>query len=221
MSTKIQFQKQINIPKPLPKQKVFKVNLIDLHPTQMCVGLSEVWSRKKEFAQESKSQIMSYLLSKPIPIVKNNKNELWILDRHHRLRALIELDQKAEGYGYLIDIIDTSDNYQVLKFLAKKGWLYLYDSRGNGPKPLNALPNNLLNMEDDPYRSLVWKLKKEGFVSPQPVIPYHEFLWGKWLRTRPLPPFNSKNLSPALPIARNLASSQEASHLAGWKGIKI
>jgi hypothetical protein len=64
------------------------------------------------------------------------------------------------------------------------------------------LPRTLLDLEDDPYRSLVWKLKKEGFIKPQPQIPYHEFRWGAWLRRRPLPPFSSRQLQPALAPAR-------------------
>ena len=46
-----------------------------------------------------------------------------------------------------------------------------------------------MDLDDDPYRSLIWKLKKEGLITPQPQIPYHEFRWGAWLRRRPLPPF--------------------------------
>ena len=82
------------------------------------------------------------------------------------------------------------------------------------------LPTSLLGLEDDPYRSLVWKLKQEGWIKPQPLIPYHEFRWGAWLRSRPLPPFSSKRLEPALSAARQLVCSQAAQEMAGWKGDK-
>ena len=98
-------------------------------------------------------------------------------------------------------------------------------SGGNAPprprpstQPPTALPSRLLDLQDDPYRSLVWKLKKEGWIEPEPLIPFHEFRWGAWLRRRPLPPFSSARLEPALPVARALVRSQAASHLAGWKG---
>jgi hypothetical protein len=55
-------------------------------------------------------------------------------------------------------------------------------------------------------------------IEPAPLIPFHEFRWGAWLRTRPLPPFSSDNLAPALAAARSLVRSRAASHLAGWKG---
>ena len=76
----------------------------------------------------------------------------------------------------------------------------------------------LNGLQDDPYRSLVWKLKKEGVIQPAPLIPFHEFRWGAWLRSRPLPPFSSERLEPAMTAARALARSDGARHLAGWKG---
>ncbi len=103
--------------------------------------------------------------------------------------------------------LKTKDTSQVMHFLIEKGWLYLYDNRGRGPLSTKLLPNSLLEMSDDPFRSLVWKLKKDGFISPQPLIPYYEFQWSKWLRTRPLPPFNSMNLTPAFSIAKQLVTT--------------
>ena len=77
-----------------------------------------------------------------------------------------------------------------------------------------------MGLEDDPYRSLVWKLKQEGWIKPQPLIPYHEFRWAAWLRTRPLPPFSSKRLDPALAAVRQLVCSAAAQDMPGWKGDK-
>ena len=207
-----------SIAKPQSQQEIFKVFVKDLLPTQMCLGLSEVWSRQNDFSRQSSQKIHDYFKNKPIPIVSNNRNDLWILDRHHRLRAILELDKDAEAYGYQVATIDSHETNESLNFLAQQGWLYLYDDRGKGPYSPQSLPQNLLKMRDDPYRSLVWKLKKEGFISPASLIPYHEFHWANWLRKKPLPPFNSKNLSPALSIARKLACSHGASHLKGWKG---
>ena len=92
------------------------------------------------------------------------------------------------------------------------------DGRGLGPQPPSNLPANLLGCQDDPFRSLVWKLKREGVIEAAPLIPFHEFRWGAWLRRKALPPFNSLRLEPALPAARAYARSAAASRLAGWKG---
>tara|TARA_Y100001968_G_C19360877_1_gene719737 strand:+ start:503 stop:1159 length:657 start_codon:yes stop_codon:yes gene_type:complete len=218
MSTKIKISEYSQIPKPNSKNKIFKIKVKHLRPTQICVGFSEVLARKKEFIKETEKERLEYLHSKPTPIVTDKNNNLWILDRHHRLRALIEIDNNAEAYGYIVSKLNTTDISTTLNYLLKQGWLYLYDSRGKGPQTTKSLPHNLLKMQDDPFRSLVWKLKKEGFILPQPLIPYNEFEWSKWLRTRPLPPFNSKNLHPAVSIAQHLVCSKTASHLPGWAG---
>jgi hypothetical protein len=121
-------------------------------------------------------------------------------------------------FGYIIETLETRGRADTLEVLSRRGWLYLYDGRGQGPLAPEVLPTTLTELQDDPYRSLVWKLKQEGLIQPQPLIPYHEFRWGAWLRSRCLPPFSSLRLGPALPAARTLALSAAASHLAGWKG---
>lgn len=197
---------------------LIEIRVRDLQPTQMCVGLAEIWSRQRDFNQESKKERLDYLRSKPVPLVRNRIGKLWMVDRHHRLRALLEMDPDVTTYGYVIAELDSESRDAALTALQDRGWLYLHDGRGNGPWEPSKLPHSLLELEDDPYRSLVWKLKKEGLIKPQRLIPYHEFRWGAWLRTRPLPPFSSSQLDPALPASRRLAQSPAAAHLAGWTG---
>ena len=186
----------------------------------MCVGLAEVWSRQRDFGQDSQSERLNYLRRKPVPLVRNRDGQLWMVDRHHRLRALLEMDTDVSSYGYVIAELDSVNRNDALEALQQRGWLYLHDERGKGPWAPSALPTSLLDLQDDPYRSLVWKLKKERLIKPQPLIPYHEFRWGAWLRRRPLPPFSSRQLNPALAPARRLVCSEAASGMAGWKGNK-
>ena len=200
--------------------ELIEVPAAALHPTQWCIGLAEVWSREKDFAEETRQERLDYLRGKPVPLIRSASGALWMLDRHHRLRGLLGIDPHATTWGYVIRELATDDRDVVLDFLQRQGWLYLFDGRGIGPQPAEALPQSLLNLEDDPYRSLVWKLKKEGAIKPQPQIPYHEFRWGAWLRSRPLPPFSSRRLEPALAPARRLVCSQAASSMAGWRGDK-
>ena len=198
--------------------ELFEVAVAQLQPTQWCVGLAEVKSRQLDFRGKSPNDQKKYLKGKPVPLVRNRSGSLWMIDRHHRLRALLDLDQDATTYGYLIENCPAEDDLESLRLLADRGWLYLYNGRGHGPLLPQGLPKSLLKLEDDPYRSLAWKLKSEGLIRPEPLIPYHEFRWGTWLRSRALPPFSSHCLEPALPAARSLVRSNAASHLAGWIG---
>ncbi len=206
------------LPPPGPREDLLKIPIADLQPTQMCVGLAEVRSRQQDFSRETEDQRLRYLRSKPVPVVRGASDAFWMVDRHHRLRGLIELQPDAMAYGYLVLDLPSAEPADVLAELKARGWLYLYDGRGLGPLSPAALPHRLPDLQDDPYRSLVWRLKKEGMIDPAPLIPFHEFRWGAWLRRRPLPPFSSSQLTPALAAARSLVRSRAASHLAGWKG---
>ena len=197
---------------------LLELPLAALQPTQLCVGMAEIRSRQLDFAKDDPKEQRRYLKRKPTPLVRSAAGELWMVDRHHRLRALLELDPEATAFGYVVLQLEVSERHQVLEQLHQRGWLYLYDGRGLGPLPPTALPTSLSGTQDDPYRSLVWKLKREGLVEAAPLIPFHEFRWGAWLRSRNLPPFSSERLDSALPAARALVRSQAAAHLAGWVG---
>ena len=207
-----------HIPNPDDGFTLFEVDVRRLQPTQMCVGMAEVRSRQRDFLNDSEEDRQRYLHKKPVPLVRNLNGDLWMVDRHHRLRALLEMDPGVTTYGYVIEEVSSHDRLDVLQHLQQRGWLYLFNGRGQGPLPSEAMPTSLMGLNDDPYRSLVWKLKKERGIKPQPLIPYHEFRWAAWLRSRPLPPFSSRHLEPALPAARQLVKSPGASHLAGWSG---
>jgi hypothetical protein len=206
------------LPPPGPDQKLLELPIASLQPTQLCVGLAEVSSRIADFRADNPAQQRDYLASKPVPLVRSRSGAVWMVDRHHRLRALIAIQPEAIAFGYVALQVDSDDRAAVLAELHQRGWLYLYDGRGLGPLNSAVLPPNLLGLQDDPYRSLVWKLKKDKVIEAAPLIPFHEFRWGAWLRSRTLPPFSSQRLEPALPAARALARSSAAAHLAGWKG---
>ena len=42
----------------------------------MCVGLAEVWSRQRDFGEDSKSERLNYLRGKPVPLVRNREGQL-------------------------------------------------------------------------------------------------------------------------------------------------
>ncbi|MFN9660203.1 MAG: ParB-like protein [Cyanobacteriota bacterium] len=204
------------LPPPDPARELIEVRVADLQPTQMCVGLAEVRSRQRDFCQETAEERRAYLASKPVPLVQGGEGSFWMVDRHHRLRGLVEMAPDATAFGYVVLELAGATRSDVLAELHRRGWLYLYDGRGVGPHPAIALPRRLPDLLDDPYRRLVWKLTREKRIAAQPLIPFHEFRWGAWLRRRPLPPFSSERLEPALATARALVASPAASHLAGW-----
>ena len=207
------------IPEAGRKTELIEIPIASLQPTQWCVGLAEVWARQEDFASETRQQRLAYLKGKPVPLVRSAAGEVWMVDRH-RLRGLLDLDPQSTTWGYVIAELPCSDRSEVLRFLEQQGWLYLIDGRGSGPRQPMELPRTLLDLEDDPYRSLVWKLKKEGFIKPQPQILITNFAGVPGCVDGPYHPFSSRQLQPALAPARRLVCSQAASSMAGWKGDK-
>lgn len=147
------------LPAPDPKQPLITVPIAALRPTQLCVGLAEVRSRQQDFGQETAAQRLDYLRRKPVPLVRGGNGQFWMVDRHHRLRGLIELDPQALAYGYIVLEVPSPDPAGAGRTRAPR-WLYLFDGRGQGPLATTALPASLHQLQDDPYRSLVWKLKR-------------------------------------------------------------
>ena len=210
----LQIPHALPLPDPPRASTLIEVPIARLQPTQLCIGLAEVNHRIADFAAASSTQRRNYLRRKPVPLVRNRAGALWMVDRHHRLSALQRVDAQATAFGYLVLNVATTSRQQTLQELQRRGWLYLHDKRGKGPWPPDVLPQALDRLQDDLYRSLVWKLKREGLIAASPLVPFHEFRWAAWLRRHVLPAFHSLYLDPALHAARRLVCSPAAAALA-------
>jgi hypothetical protein len=202
-------------PLPSPQGELVELPLRRLLPTQLCLGLAEVKARASDFRLESPQSRRRYLRSRPVPIALSSAGEAWMIDRHHRLRALLEVDPKTTVFCTVVLELEGASHAHCLEELNRRGWLYLLDGDGNGPHPPERLPRSLIELQDDPYRSLVWKLKQEGLIRPRPAVPFLEFHWGAWLRTQTLPPFSSSELEPALDQARRLVRKRRGGGIPG------
>ncbi|APD47326.1 chromosome partitioning protein ParB [Synechococcus sp. CS-602] len=196
---------------PSPQGELFELPLRRLQPTQFCLGLAEVRARANDFRLESIESRRRYLKSRPVPVAVSSAGEHWMIDRHHRLRALLDVDPSGTVFCAVVLELKGASRLHCLEELNRRGWLYLQDGQGNGPYAPEQLPQSLEAMQDDPYRSLVWKLKQEGLIKAQPAVPFLEFHWGAWLRRQALPPFSSSELDPALVQARLLVRSRAGS----------
>ena len=115
------------IPDHNDDHSLIEVRVDVLQPTQMCVGLAEVRSRQRDFSLESRKERLDYLRGKPVPLVRNRLGQLWMVDRHHRLRALLEMDPEVTTYGYVVAELESEGRDEALTALQQRGWLYLHD----------------------------------------------------------------------------------------------
>jgi len=200
---------------PSSRGDLVELPLWCLKPTQLCLGLAEVEARTSDFRLESPQSRRRYLRNRPVPIAISSAGEHWMIDRHHRLRALLEVDPQATVFCSVVLELKGASQAHCLDELNRRGWLYLLDQDGRGPYPPERLPSSLVELQDDPYRSLVWKLKQEGLIRPQPAVPFLEFHWGAWLRRQALPLFSSRDLEPALERARILVRNRGGAGIPG------
>jgi hypothetical protein len=79
------------------------------------------------------------------------------------------------------------------------------------------LPASIPKLIDDPFRSLAGALKRAGGYAKDKQ-PFSEFRWADFLRSRMERTLPEREFDRALSHAMQLAASEEASRLPGWRG---
>lgn len=67
-----------------------KVQIADLRPTQLTLGLLDVKERAVKLEKQSSADRKSYLEKKAIPYVLGPGKHIYIVDHHHLARALVD-----------------------------------------------------------------------------------------------------------------------------------
>src|SRR5674476_1565713 len=78
-----------------------RVQIADLRPTQLTLGLSEVKKRAVKIEKQSSADRESYLEKKAIPYVLGPGKHIYIVDHHHLARALWSIDIREAVLGDL------------------------------------------------------------------------------------------------------------------------
>lgn len=150
-----------------------------------------------------------------IPVVTGPEDRSFLIDNHHLAVALLH-----EGVEQVLTkvVADLSglEKSAFWTFMDNRNWLHPFDADGQR-QPRQSLPKRLLDMTDDPYRSLAGELRRAGGYAKDET-PYTEFLWGDFLRRR----IDRKSVDQDFPAAldRALAACRtaEAKYLPGWCG---
>lgn len=95
----------------------------------------------------------------------------------------------------------------------EQNWFHCFDGNG-APIPGPAwLPKSLLDLPDDPYRSLASAVRKKGGFAKVEGDPFFtEFRWANFFRER----MNIGDWSDSVSHASKLARSSAASRLPGF-----
>ncbi len=195
------------------------VAIVDLHPTQITVGMREVeakrraWRSKLEKAGKDKAG--EFLGSHAIPVITGPKCHSYVIDHHHLCRALHEEGQDSVLVNVVADL--SALEHEAFWFnLDCRGWTHPFDETGRR-RPYDDVPKAMADLRDDPYRSLAGELRFAGGFAKD-TTPFSEFLWADFLRSRIEPKEIAADFEAALAQALTFAKAAEAAYLPGWCG---
>ena len=194
--------------------KQFWLDVLELHPTQFAVGMRMVMEKEESLVSYTPKERARYLEKHPVPVVLGPGNICYMVDRHHLTRACWQADIE-NVFVHLWE--DWSHLYEGFfwRRMNKMGWVYLYDQFGLGPRRPELLPENVLGLADDPYRSLARAIREAGGYS-KVNNPYAEFVWANFFRKKVDLWDDDKDFWRALEKGMRLAKSRPARRLPGF-----
>ena len=195
--------------------KIFTIKIKKLRPTQFAIGRVDVDDKREKIKNFSKKKLEEYLELNPVKAVLGPEEEVYIIDRHHLSRAMYEEGETeipAKLYGDFHEL-ESGAFWQKMESL---GFLWLFDAKGK-PAKLKDLPKHIEDLADDPYRSLAWIAREEGAFQKSEV-PFAEFIWANFLRTRVKIEEGKKAFRRAVDEAKLLARTDSAKNLPGFLG---
>ena len=191
------------------------VSIVDLAPTQVTVGMREVDFKRRRWREKNSNEGTSYLSNHSIPVILGPRFCHYIIDRHHLTRALH--DEGAEKVP--VSIVADMSVLRLDEFwstLESCGCAHPFDDEGKR-RSYDDIPKTVLDLTDDPFRSLAGALKRAGGYAKEKA-PFSEFRWANFLRSRITRETVECNFDHALTLAMILAQCRETIALPGWLG---
>lgn len=194
--------------------RIHSVSTMDLHPTQITVGMREVEAKRRHWRTYKKNR-MSFLGSHMLPVIEGPKDRLFITDHHHLALALHREKVSKVAVTVIADL-HKLDKAAFWVFLDNRGWTHPFDRDGRR-RAYADIPEKITALEDDPYRSLAGELRRTGGFAKD-TTPFSEFLWADFLRRRIKRKVIDSDFSSAIEQALRLAKSTVSDYLPGWCG---
>ncbi len=189
------------------------VDVGDLYPTQITVGMREVREKRKHWREAGHKT--KFLASHVIPVIRGPKGRHYVIDHHHLARALHDEGVREIAITVVSELAKL-DQDAFWAYLDNRGLMHPYDDRGRR-RHHRDLPRRVTELVDDPYRSLAGELRHAGGFAKD-TTPFSEFLWADFLRRRVKRSRIENDFSAALQQALRLARSGDADYLPGWCG---
>ena len=200
----------------LPAKSICQVPIERLHPTQFAVGYREVDERARQIAGKSPKKLKAYIEEHLPLIVIGPGDQPYLVDGHHLALALLKahiadsVEARVEANWRNLSLVE------FWKRMKERGWVYLYDNRGQGPLEVENLPRTVTELTDDPYRALAWAVRKRGGLDKSSAS-FAEFRWANFFRTRVSIGNQPGDFERAVEAALKISHSPEAKDLPGYE----
>lgn len=191
------------------------VDIADLRPTQITVGMREVKAKQKGWREKKGKKGGEFLGKHMIPVILGPDDRHYVIDHHHLARALHEEGVK----NVLVTVVanlSMVDRDTFWTFLDNRNWMHPFDDKGRR-RHYKDIPKSVRDLVDDPFRSLAGELRRAGGFAKD-TTPFSEFLWADFLRRRIKRKLVEHDFDRAIITAMKFAKSQEAIFLPGWCG---
>jgi len=191
------------------------VDIADLRPTQITVGMREVKAKQKGWREKKGKKGGEFLGKHMIPVILGPDDRHYVIDHHHLARALHEEGVKNVLVTVVanLSMVDRDTFWTVLD---NRSWMHPFDDKGRR-RHYKDIPKSVRDLVDDPFRSLAGELRRAGGFAKD-TTPFSEFLWADFLRRRIKRKLVEHDFDRAIITAMKFAKSQEAIFLPGWCG---
>lgn len=192
------------------------IPLSKIKPTQITVGLRQVETKQKRLRKLARQpeKLATFLLERPIPLVKGPEGKPYAIDHHHLGHALVRENFKTAPMVWIADYSSLSKS-SFWKKMKEMQYVHPHDEKGH-QKSFKAIPESLSELRDDPYRSLAGFARRLGaFEKVQ--IPFAEFKWADYFRKHISPKTVTRDFGKALETAANIADKPAAKDLPGYR----
>ena len=190
-------------------------SISDLHPTQFAVGYREVKLKMSELEEMSRDERRAYLSSNFVPVVIGPDGVMYLVDRHHMTRAVLEIGHK-HVFVKVIQDWRSLDKETFWKSMKENNYVYLIDEKGK-PRSAQEIPSSIHELPDDPFRSLAGFVQDEGGFDKTEEN-FAELKWASYFRRFISDKKVRKQWRESVKIAEKLAKRPEARLLPGYNG---
>ncbi|MDQ0469065.1 ParB-like protein [Labrys wisconsinensis] len=201
-----------------PVHHISKLDVRELRPTQITVGLREVAEKREQWRALKKKDRKEFLDSHLVPAVLGPNGAFYITDHHHLARALLDEGWDTVWAAVQADLGNLGrDEFWVV--MDHRMWVHPYDADGIR-RDFSDVPKRIAALVDDPYRSLAGEVRRRGGFSKD-TTPFSEFLWADFFRRRIPESQLREDFVGAVALALELCHTRAAIHLPGWSGTHI